>query len=143
MIYAGVLHVPYFGGAPDTVDDAAARRVPGITEVVLLPDGVGIVGTSVEATQAAREPRFTVTWSDAPGASYDSERALDAFATIARDKTRVGLPYRPVGDAKLPTHGGRRDLLVTRRVPGLVVGGHAAMEPVERDGRGRARRQVG
>jgi CO/xanthine dehydrogenase Mo-binding subunit len=34
MLYAAVLHVPYFGGAPVAVDDAAARRVPGITEVV-------------------------------------------------------------------------------------------------------------
>ena len=54
MLYAAVLHVPYFGGAPATVDDAAARRLPGITDVVRLPDGVGVVGTSVEATQAAK-----------------------------------------------------------------------------------------
>src|SRR5882724_1720443 len=33
MVYAAVLQSPYFGGAPQTVDDAAARRVPGITDV--------------------------------------------------------------------------------------------------------------
>src|SRR3954451_18359058 len=76
MVYAAVLHTPYQGGAPLTVDDAAARQVPGITDVVRLPVGVGVVGTSVEATQAARN-LLKVTWSEAPAARYDSERTLE------------------------------------------------------------------
>src|SRR5262245_46414862 len=104
MVYAAVLHAPYPGGAPTTIDDDAARRVPGITDVVRLPDGAGVIGTSVEATHAARN-LLKVTWSDAPAASYDSERALEAFAAIARDKSRAGLPYRPVGDAKAAMAG--------------------------------------
>ena len=47
------------------VDDAAARQVPGITDVVRLPDGVGVIGTTVEATQAAKN-LLKVTWSNAP-----------------------------------------------------------------------------
>ena len=99
MVYATVLHAPYIGGAPETVDDAAARQVPGITDVVRLPDGVGIVGTTVEATLAARS-LVKVGWSKAPAAAYDSERALEEFAAVARDKSRAGLPFRPEGDAK-------------------------------------------
>jgi isoquinoline 1-oxidoreductase beta subunit len=99
MVYATVVHSPYFGGAPETVDDAAARRVPGITDVVRLPDGVGIVGTTVEATLSARQ-LIKIGWSNAPGAAYDSERALDQFAAVARDKSRAGQPFRPQGDVK-------------------------------------------
>ncbi|HLH94162.1 MAG TPA: molybdopterin cofactor-binding domain-containing protein [Xanthobacteraceae bacterium] len=99
MVYATVLHSPYVGGAPDTVDDAAARQVPNITDVVRLPDGVGIIGTTVEATLAARS-LVKVGWSNAPAAAYDSERALEEFASFARDKSRAGLPFRPQGDAK-------------------------------------------
>ena len=33
---------------------ARARQVKGVTDIVRLPDGVGVVGTSVEATQAAK-----------------------------------------------------------------------------------------
>src|SRR3979411_945270 len=40
MVYAAVLQSPYPAGAPETVDEAAARKVPGITDVVRLPDGV-------------------------------------------------------------------------------------------------------
>jgi isoquinoline 1-oxidoreductase beta subunit len=126
MLYAAVLHVPYSGGAPAAVDDAAARRVPGITDVVRLPEGVGVVGTSVEATQAAKN-LLKVTWSQAPSASYESERALDEFAAIARDKGRAGLPYRPVGDAKAAMAGAAKIVRGEYRTRYVC---HAAMEPL-------------
>src|SRR5215468_9952765 len=61
MVYAAVLQAPYPGGAPETVDDTEARKVAGITDVIRLPEGVAIVGASVEATQAAKG-RLKVTW---------------------------------------------------------------------------------
>jgi isoquinoline 1-oxidoreductase subunit beta len=126
MLYAAVLHVPYSGGAPASVDDAAARQVPGIIDVVRLPEGVGVVGTSVEATQAAKN-LLHVTWSQAPGARYDSERALEEFAVIARDKSRAGLPYRPVGDAKAAMAGAAKVFRGEYRTRYVC---HAAMEPL-------------
>jgi isoquinoline 1-oxidoreductase subunit beta len=99
MVYAAVLQSPYPGGAPQTVDDTAARNVPGITHVVRLPEGVGVVGDTVEGTQAAKN-LLKVTWSAAPGASLDSETALSEFAAIGRDKSRDGVVYDNVGDAK-------------------------------------------
>jgi isoquinoline 1-oxidoreductase beta subunit len=126
MVYAAVLHVPYQGGAPATVDDAAARQVPGITDVVRLPDGVGVVGASVEATQAAKN-LLRVTWSGAPAGDYDSERALEAFAAIARDKSREGLPYKPVGDARAAL---ARAAKVVRGEYRTRYVCHAAMEPL-------------
>src|ERR1700704_717925 len=99
MVYAAVLQSPYPGGAPQGVDDAEARKVPGITDVVKLPDGVGVIGNTVEGTQAAKN-LLKVTWSDAPGAHHDSERALEEFAAIGRDKSRAGIAYTKDGDAK-------------------------------------------
>jgi isoquinoline 1-oxidoreductase subunit beta len=99
MLYAAVLQCPYPWGSPQTVDDARARRAEGIIDVVKLPEGVGVIGTSVEATQAAKA-MLKITWSgDAEGAHYDSERALDDFAAIGRDKSREGATYASVGDA--------------------------------------------
>jgi isoquinoline 1-oxidoreductase subunit beta len=126
MVYASVLHTPFQGGAPVTIDDAAARRVPGITDVVRLPDGVGVIGLSVEATHAARN-LLKVTWSDVPAAHYDSERALDEFAAIARDKSRAGLPYKPVGDAKGALVGAAKVVRGDYRTRYVC---HAAMEPL-------------
>jgi isoquinoline 1-oxidoreductase beta subunit len=99
MVYAAVLQSPYPGGSPQAVDDAAARKVPGITDIVRLPEGVGVVGDTVEGTQAAKG-LLKITWSTAPGASLDSERVLGEFAAIGRDKSRDGVTYWKEGDAK-------------------------------------------
>jgi len=126
MVYAAVLQSPYFGGAPETVDDSAARKVPGITDVVKLPDGVGVIGTSVEATQAAKA-LLKVTWGDAPGAKHDSERALAEFAAVGRDKSREGVPYEKVGDAKAAMAKAARVFRGEYRTRYVY---HAQMEPL-------------
>jgi isoquinoline 1-oxidoreductase beta subunit len=99
MVYAALLQSPYPGGAPQTVDDSAARKVPGITDVIRLPDGVGVIGDTVEGTQAAKN-LLKVTWSSAKGATLDSEKALPEFAAIGRDKSRDGVVFAKEGDAK-------------------------------------------
>ena len=81
MHYAAVLQSPYPGGAPQAMNDADVLKLPGITDVVRLPDGVGVVGTSVETTQAAKK-LLKVTWSKAPGSDHDSERRLEDFAAV-------------------------------------------------------------
>jgi isoquinoline 1-oxidoreductase subunit beta len=126
MVYAAVLQSPYFGGAPQTVDDTAARKVAGITDVVKLPDGVGVIGTSVEATQAAKA-LLKVTWGDAPGAKHDSERALEEFAAVGRDKSREGVPYEKAGDAKAAMAKAARVFRGEYRTRYVY---HAQMEPL-------------
>jgi isoquinoline 1-oxidoreductase beta subunit len=126
MVYAAVLQCPYPGGSPVTIDDTRARQVPGITDIVKLPEGVGVVGASFEATQAAKN-RLKVTWSEAPGAHLDSERALEEFAAIGRDKSRTGLPYESVGDAKTAIAGAAKVYRGEYRTRYLY---HAQMEPM-------------
>ena len=126
MVYAAVLHVPYQGGVPDMVDDGAARQVPGVMDVVRLPDGVAVIGTTVEDTQRAKN-LLNVTWSDAPAAAYDSERALEAWAAIARDKSRAGVPNLPVGDAKAAMANASKTFRGEYRTNYVC---HAAMEPL-------------
>src|SRR5262249_46311345 len=130
MVYAAVLQAPYPGGAPEMVDDTETLKVPGVTDVVKLPEGVAVVGASVEATQAAKG-RLKVTWSSAPRASHDSERALEAFAAAGGDKRRAGVPYEKDADAKagIPTTAKvSRGEYRTRYVY------HAQMEPLSATG---------
>jgi isoquinoline 1-oxidoreductase beta subunit len=126
MVYAAVLQSPYPGGAPQSVDDAAARKVPGIVGVVRLPDGVGVIGDTVEGTQAAKN-LLKVTWSDAPGAHLDSERALAEFAAIGRDKSREGIPFAKEGDAKGAMAGAAKVYRGEYRTRYVY---HAQMEPM-------------
>jgi isoquinoline 1-oxidoreductase beta subunit len=126
MVYAAVLQSPYAGGAPLTVDDTRARKVPGVTDIVKLPDGVGVIGTTVEGTQAAKN-LLKVTWGDAPGAHLDSESALEEFAAIGRDKNRVGVPYEKAGDAKAAMASAKRVFRGEYRTRYVY---HAQMEPM-------------
>jgi len=126
MVYAAVLQSPYPGGTPQAIDDAAARKVAGITDIVTLPEGVGVVGATVEATQAAKR-LLKVTWSNTQGARHDSESALGKFAEIGRDKSRGGVVYDRVGDAKAAMAGAARVFRGEYRTRYLY---HAQMEPL-------------
>src|SRR5580700_8450398 len=126
MVYAAVLQSPYAGGAPLDVDDTRARKMPGVTDIVKLPEGVGVIGTTVEGTQAAKN-LLKVTWGDAPGAHLDSEQALEDFAAIGRDKTREGVAYENKGDAKAALAGAKRVFRGEYRTRYVY---HAQMEPM-------------
>jgi isoquinoline 1-oxidoreductase beta subunit len=126
MVYAAVLQSPYPGGAPVQVDDARARAVPGVTDIFKLPGGVGVIGTTVEGTQAAKN-LLRVTWSDAPGARLDSERALEDLGAIGRDKSRDGVAYEKTGDAKAAMTSAKNVFRGEYRTRYVY---HAQMEPM-------------
>ena len=126
MVYAAVLQSPYPHGAPETVDESEAHKIPGITEFVRLPDGVAVIGSTVEGTQAAKK-LLKVTWSTAPGVSHDSERALEEFAAVGRDLSREGVPYEKKGDAKAAMAGAARVFRGDYRTRYVY---HAQMEPM-------------
>ena len=43
MLYGTVLRAPVEGSVPDKIDDAKAKAIPGVTAVIRLPHGVGVV----------------------------------------------------------------------------------------------------
>ncbi len=126
MVYAAVLQSPYANGAPMEVDSARAEKVPGVTGIVKLPEGVGVIGTTIEGTQAAKK-LLKVTWGDAAGAHLDSERALEEFAAIGRDKSRDGVPFAKIGDVKAALASAKRVFLGEYRTRYVY---HAQMEPM-------------
>jgi isoquinoline 1-oxidoreductase beta subunit len=126
MVYAAVLQSPYPHGAPEAVDDTEARKVPGVTELVRLPDGVAVIGSTLEGTQAAKK-LLKVTWSNAPGVNHDSERALEEFAAVGRDLSREGVPYEKKGDAKAAMASAARVFRSDYRTRYVY---HAQMEPL-------------
>jgi isoquinoline 1-oxidoreductase beta subunit len=97
MAYGAVLQCPWDGGAPDTVDDAKARAMPGVVDIVKLPNGVGVIADAIERAQAAKNA-LVATWTSAPASQFDSERALDEFMLIARDKSQRGVEFAAQGD---------------------------------------------
>jgi isoquinoline 1-oxidoreductase subunit beta len=99
MLYAAVLRSPVEGGAPEKIDDAAARKVEGVVEVVRLPYGVAVLAT--EPWQAFKAKNaLKVGWTNSGKAwGHSSEAAFKAFTAITRDPSRSGFPWDKVGDA--------------------------------------------
>jgi isoquinoline 1-oxidoreductase subunit beta len=87
MLYGAVLRSPVEGGAPDKVDDAAARAVDGVIDVVRLSYGVGVLArTPWTAFDAKSVLESGVTWQRSGKAwGFDSDKGLEAFAADSRN----------------------------------------------------------
>jgi len=97
MVYATMLRAPVEGAALDSVDDAEALRVPGVTGTVKLKDAVGILGERVEAVLAAKN-LLKVTWKGGATAGYDSDKAIEEFTRRARNLDDKGAYFLNTGD---------------------------------------------
>ncbi|MGO7136061.1 xanthine dehydrogenase family protein molybdopterin-binding subunit [Rhizobium leguminosarum] len=91
MLYGAVLRSPVPGEAPESIDDAAARAVKGVIQVVPLRNGVGIIGESYDAARRAKEV-LNVTWTNSSLVRrYNSTRLVEAYRDVGRDLAQAGV----------------------------------------------------
>jgi isoquinoline 1-oxidoreductase beta subunit len=85
MIYGAILRSPVEGGAPDKVDDAAAKALTGVIDIVRLPYGVGVLRPwAAFSGRSALDSK--VTWQRTGTAwGFNSDKGLDDFAADARN----------------------------------------------------------
>jgi isoquinoline 1-oxidoreductase beta subunit len=100
MLYGAMLRSPVENGAPERVDDAKARAIPGVVRIVKMPYGVGVVAETPWAAFAAKDA-LDVTWErKGRGWGFDSEAGMERYAAAARDLATSGKPWDKVGDAR-------------------------------------------
>lgn len=127
MLHGAVLRPPVPGERPERIDDSAARAVKGITRIVALPYGVGIIGESTDAVRRAKEA-LAVTWSATSRVRhYDSAGLAATYREVSRDVSRAGVQARAAGDAPAAITGAAR-VIVADYVTDHVH--HATMEPM-------------
>ena len=127
MLHGAVLRAPVQGERPDAIDDTEARAVPGVTHIVPLSYGVGIIGETVEATKRAKE-LLEVAWSTGSRVrDYTSRDLLEAYRAIGRDLGRRGVPAHAAGDAQAAISGAATVIDVDYMSDHVA---HAAMEPM-------------
>jgi len=61
MVYAMVETGPVAGATPEKIDDASARKSPGVVDVIGLPYGVAVVANDITAAARARKQQ-KVSW---------------------------------------------------------------------------------
>ena len=127
MLYGAILRAPVEGERPERVDDAAARAVPGVRQIVWLTYGVGIIAETVEASKKAKDA-LKVEWSKtAKARSYDSDKVGQEYLAIARDLTKKGVDVEKHGDADAAISGAAKTLTAEYLSEHVT---HACMEPM-------------
>jgi len=136
-LVAVIQRCPHLDGSVDKLDDAEARKVPGVTDVFVMPgpkpdepfDGALAAGVVVlaENTWAALKGRekLKVEWKPGPW-SAESSAALAAKANELLDKNADGIRVRTDGDFAKAYKGAPTKFEARYEMPFLA---HATMEP--------------
>ena len=102
MLYGAVLRAPVEGSVPHKIDDTKAKALAGVTGVVRLPYGVGVVAETPWAAFAARqELSRSVTWTRTGTAwGFDSDQGIEQFAAQAKNLQGRASEWSRQGDAR-------------------------------------------
>jgi isoquinoline 1-oxidoreductase beta subunit len=101
MMYGAVIRSPVEGGTPAHVDDARAKTIRGVIDVIVLPYGVGVLAQTAWAAFAAKEVlERGITWSRTGTAwGFDSERGLASYEADVRNPDIRATDWFKQGDA--------------------------------------------
>ena len=124
MLYGTILRSPVIGGKVKTLDDTAAKAVKGVTHVVPLGYGVGVIADNFINARKGRSA-LKVTWDDGAMATVSSETILKSFSDAADNKK--GLEAKKVGDVVAAKAKAAKTIEAVYWAPFLA---HATMEPM-------------
>ena len=122
MKFATLAQCPVLGGKVKHVDDSAAKKLPGVRQVIVLDNLVAIVGDNMWAASRGLDA-LKVTWDEGPNAKINS---ADIWNDLRAASKKDGVVAKSEGDIdKGLTQGERFD--ADYELPLLA---HATMEPM-------------
>lgn len=123
MLVAVVAHPPRFGGRVKSVDDKAARAIKGVSDVVVIPNGVAVLASDYWTAKKGRDA-LKVEWDDAQAYRGSS----DAIVADYRERAKApGLNARNDGNAEAALAKAGKVIEAEYVFPYLA---HASMEPL-------------
>ena len=120
--FATLAACPVFGGKVGHVDDAKAKQVPGVRQVLVLDDLVAVVGDHMWAAKQGLAA-LNVSWDEGPNARVNSAAV---WKQIRATSEKTGVVAKAEGDAAKALSEGER-LDSAYELPFLA---HAPMEPM-------------
>ncbi|MGA8996260.1 MAG: molybdopterin cofactor-binding domain-containing protein, partial [Pseudolabrys sp.] len=114
---------PVFGGRVKHVDDAAAKAVKGVRQIVRLDDAVAVVADHMGAAKKGLAA-LVIEWDDGPHAKLNTD---DILQELERATQSPGAVAQNVGDTDKAMAGAVTKIEATYQVPFLA---HAALEPM-------------
>lgn len=123
MLVAVVAHPPRFGGRVKSVDDKAARAIKGVSDVVVIPNGVAVLAADYWTAKKGRDA-LKVEWDEAQAYRGSS----DAIVADYRERAKApGLNARNDGNAEAALAKAGKVIEAEYVFPYLA---HASMEPL-------------
>jgi isoquinoline 1-oxidoreductase beta subunit len=120
--FATLAFCPVFGGTVGHVDDAKAKSLPGVRQVIVLKDLVAVVGDHMWAAKQGLSA-LDITWDEGPHSAVSSD---DVWKQLRAASKTEGAVANSVGDVAKGLAQG--DLLeAAYEMPFLA---HATMEPM-------------
>lgn len=122
MVHAVVARCPVFGGSVARFDPTNAKAVPGVIDVVQIPQGVAVVASNTWAALQGRRA-LQVEFNEGPNASLSTEGIRELFAGLT---AKPGAVARNQGDAAAALASAAQTIEADYEAPYLA---HARMEP--------------
>jgi len=124
LLVAVVARAPRFGGKVRSFDATEAKKVPGVVNVLEIPNGVAVIATSTWPAIKGRG-LLDIEWDD----SEAETRSSDAMLNELREMTATpGVKVREDGDVDAALESADRVIEVDFEFPFLA---HGAMEPLD------------
>jgi len=123
MGIAAIAISPVFGGKPRSVDDAAARAVNGVRQVVRIDNAVAVVADHMGAANKGLAAA-SIQWDDGPNSTLSS---ADIIRQLEEESKQPGAVARNDGDVDRALAGAAQRIDAIYQIPFLA---HAAMEPM-------------
>ena len=114
---------PVFGGRVKSVDDAAAKAVKGVRQIVRLEDAIAVVADHMGAAKKGLAA-LVIEWDDGPHAKLNTE---DIVRELEEASLSPGAVAQNVGDVDKAMAGAAVKIDATYELPFLA---HAALEPM-------------
>src|SRR5271165_190669 len=114
---------PVFGGRVKSVDDAAAKAVNGVRQIVRLDDAVAVVADHMGAAKKGLAA-LVIEWDDGPHAKLDTE---DIVGELEQATLNSGPVAQNIGNIDKAMASAVTKVEATYQVPFLA---HATMEPM-------------
>src|SRR5438132_4008240 len=114
---------PVFGGRVKSVDDAAARAVKGVRQIVRLDDAVAVVADHMGAAKKGLAA-LVIEWDDGPHAKLDTKEIV---GELEKATLNSGPVAQHIGDADKAMASAATKVEAIYQVPFLA---HATMEPM-------------
>ncbi|WP_265949441.1 xanthine dehydrogenase family protein molybdopterin-binding subunit [Dechloromonas sp. A34] len=123
MLVAVVAHPPLFGGKVKAFDASRAKAIPGVVEVVQIPQGVAVLAKDTWSAKKGRDA-LTVDWDDSAAFKLGSDEILARYKELAKTP---GLVAKQTGNTTQAFAGAAKVVSASYDFPYLA---HAAMEPM-------------